>query len=71
MSASVSKELVSLICKVKAHSSKVLSIGINCDTGYIYSCANDKYIVISEMNYGTVVKGNYLIIKLLKRLSNY
>jgi len=61
VTADISKELVSLICKVKAHSSKVIGIGVNYESGYIYSCANDKQVVISEMNYGTVVKGNIVI----------
>jgi len=58
-SSNSARELVTFMSKVKAHSSKVVSIGINFATGYIYSCANEKQVVLSEMNYGTVVKGNF------------
>ena len=43
---------------IKAHSYSVIGIGIQYSTGYVFSCAEEKVLVISEMNYQSVMKGN-------------
>ena len=62
----VSKDLVEQIAKIKAHSNKIIDMGIDTSIGYIYSASiNEKCIVISEINYENIIKSvqitnNYL-----------
>ena len=35
----------------------MINIGVQYSTGYIFSCAKEKVLVISEMNYQSVMKG--------------
>ena len=50
--------LFSKISCVKPHKSSIINIGLQFSTGYIFSCAKKRFLVISEMNYQSVVKGN-------------
>lgn len=53
----VSKDLIEQIAKIKAHSNKIIDIGIDVTVGYLYSASiNEKSIVISEINYENVIK---------------
>ena len=44
---------------VRPHSNKIIDIGVNLSSGYIYSCAyGEKTVAISEMNYNCILKNN-------------
>jgi hypothetical protein len=47
---------------VRAHKTPIISIGVQYSTGYIFSCAKEKVLVISEMNYQSVMKGKFSLI---------
>ena len=42
---------------IKPHSYRIINIGVNLSTGYIYSCGyGERTIAISEMNYNSILK---------------
>jgi hypothetical protein len=50
-------DLVDQFSKIKPHKNPILEFGIEADFGYIYTAAiNEKTIVISEINYETIIK---------------
>ena len=55
-SSKVSRDLLEEVCQIKAHKKKIVGVCINQSLGYVYSFAAEGSIVISEMNYGSVMK---------------
>ena len=55
-SSQVTRDLIEDICLIKAHKKKIIGASINTSLGYVYSFAADGNIVISEMNYGSIMK---------------
>jgi hypothetical protein len=55
-SSQVTKELIDELCTIKAHKKKVIGVCLNSSLGYVYSLAAEGSIVLSEMNYGSVMK---------------
>lgn len=52
----VSKNLIDQVAKIKPHKNRVINFGIEESAGYCYSAAyNEKSIVISEMNYESII----------------
>ncbi len=55
-SSQVTKELIEELCTIKAHKKKVIGVCLNPSLGYVYSFASEGNLVLSEMNYGSVMK---------------
>jgi hypothetical protein len=52
----VSKNLVDQVAKIRPHKNRIINFGIEENVGYCYSAAyNEKSIVISEMNYESII----------------
>jgi hypothetical protein len=49
--------VVDKVGSIKAHNNKIIDMGVNFSTGYMYSAAiNERNVVISEINYNTIIK---------------
>lgn len=55
-SSQVTRSLIDEVVSVKAHTNRVLSVGIDFNTGYLFSISNDTKLNISEYNYQTKLK---------------
>ena len=43
------------LCQIKPHKGRVMGIGFDVNSGYIYSCSSDKTFIVSEINYQSSV----------------
>jgi hypothetical protein len=52
----ITKELVEQMCIIKTNKKRIVGVAINFVKGYVYSFANDHNIIISEMNYQSIMR---------------
>jgi hypothetical protein len=52
----ITKELAENMCVIKTNKRNIVGIAINFVKGYVYSFAKDHNIIISEMNYQSIMR---------------